>query len=280
MQCALSQLLATSAVASSSEVEPAGGVETGTAVVLALGSVALLIALHLLAPHIRKLPLVPEAATGSFAGGVAVSYVFLHLLPELSEGNVALREVLGEEGEPGPLLGLEVFLVALLGFVIFYGLDRLAHRSRASGQGASVRVFWVHLGSFMVYNGIIAYSLPLNYRTSVWFAVLFTVAMALHFVLVDRGLAEHYGSMFDGKLPRLLLAAALVVGWAFAAAFAPSGSLVVTLMIAFLAGSVLLNVFKEEIPSGSRSSYKWFVTGIALYGVLMGLVTLLHEGGA
>ena len=41
----------------------------------------LLAALHLSAPGIRKLPLVPERATGSFAGGLAVTYVFLHLLP-------------------------------------------------------------------------------------------------------------------------------------------------------------------------------------------------------
>lgn len=46
-----------------------------------------LAALHLAAPRIRRLPLVPERATGSFAGGLAVAYVFLHLLPEIAEGN-------------------------------------------------------------------------------------------------------------------------------------------------------------------------------------------------
>jgi hypothetical protein len=52
--------------------------------------IALLLAgLHLSAPAIRRLPLVPEAATGSFAGGLAVSYVFLHVLPELAEGKRA-----------------------------------------------------------------------------------------------------------------------------------------------------------------------------------------------
>jgi hypothetical protein len=33
------------------------------------------------------LPLVPERYTGSFAGGLAVAYVFLHLLPELTDGS-------------------------------------------------------------------------------------------------------------------------------------------------------------------------------------------------
>ena len=275
---------------------------TSTALVLAALSVLVLAALHLLAPHIRRLPLVPEYATASFAGGLAVSYVFLHLLPELSRGNQEVREVFGEEGEPSPLLGLEVFLVALVGFLVFYGLERLAERSQhgerlpesrpeggrsqvvpVSGSG-SARMFWLHLGAFMVYNAIIAYTLPLTYRTSIAFAVLFTIAMALHFVLTDRGLEEHYGKRFDRLRPRALLAGALLVGWVLAALFAPTGSLVVTLLTAFLAGSILLNVFKEEIPSTRRSHFGWFTVGLASYALLLGLVTFVEhsaesEGG-
>lgn len=48
-----------------------------------LAAVALA-ALHLAAPRIRALPLVPEKRMASFAGGLAVSYVFLHLLPEIA----------------------------------------------------------------------------------------------------------------------------------------------------------------------------------------------------
>ena len=268
---------------------------TGTALLLAAASVVVLAALHLLAPHIRRLPLVPEYATASFAGGLAVSYVFLHLLPELSEGNQELREMFGEEGEASPLFGLEVFAVALVGFLVFYGLERLAERSQHSekvpeseprgGRSGTVprsgsgdrQVFRLHLGSFMTYNAIIAYTLPLTYRTSIAFAVLFTVAMALHFVLTDRGLEEHYGSLFDRRPPRLLLAGALVLGWVLAGVFAPTGSLVVTVLTAFLAGSILLNVFKEEIPSTRRSHFGWFVVGLASYALLLGLVTVLGE---
>ncbi len=50
----------------------------GASVAVALGLTLALAALHLLAPHIRRLPVVPERATGSFAGGLAVAYVFLH----------------------------------------------------------------------------------------------------------------------------------------------------------------------------------------------------------
>lgn len=39
--------------------------------------------------------------------------------------------------------------------------------------------------------------MALRLRTGVVFAGLFAAAMALHFVLTDRGLEEHYGDRFD-----------------------------------------------------------------------------------
>lgn len=57
--------------------------------------------------------------------------------------------------------------------------------------------------------------------------------------------------------------------------FAPSHTVVVALLTAFLGGSVLLNVFKEEIPSDRRSSFWWFITGFSVYGRLLSAVTAI-----
>lgn len=256
-----------------------------TALALALGATIVLAALHLLAPHIRRLPLVPEDATGSFGGGLAVAYVFLHLLPEVARGSREVSEVLGDHFEPSPLLELGIFSVALAGFLLFYGLERLAQRTaarRASVPGgaqerAAGRVFALHLASYALYNGIIAYTLPTKWRVSPVFAVLFTIAIGLHFVLNDRGLEEHYGDRLDRRRPRLVLAAALLAGWSVGAAFAPTSALVVSVLIAFLAGGVLMNVFKEEVPSARRSSFRWFATGLVLYAALLALATGVRD---
>jgi hypothetical protein len=128
----------------------------------------------------------------------------------------------------------------------------------------------------MIYNALITYTMPLRVRTGLAFAVLFTVAMGLHFVLTDRELDERYPERF-GRQGRLLLAAALVAGWGIAAAFAPTSALLVALLTALLAGSILLNVFKEEIPSGEHSSFFWFLTGLAVYATLLAVITALSE---
>ena len=258
----------------------------------ALAITVVLVGLHLAAPRIRRLPFVPESATGSFAGGLAVAYVFLHLLPEVAAGNEAIGQALSDVIQPTPLVDLGIFLVALAGFTVFFGLERLADRDREAaplagpqvqGQAGqarqarqSVAVYRLHLGAFMVYNALITYTMPLRVRTGVLFAALFTVAMGLHFVLTDRGLEERYGPRFTHR-GRLALAAALAAGWVVAAVLAPNSSLLVALLTALLAGSVLLNVFKEELPSARRSSFVWFLVGLVMYACLLALVTAFSE---
>jgi len=76
-----------------------------------------------------------------------VAYVFLHLLPEIAEGNKAIGEALSDVLRPTPLADLGIFLVALAGFTAFYGLERLADRNSeraaagpSSGGTSSVAV--------------------------------------------------------------------------------------------------------------------------------------------
>ena len=75
----------------------------------------------------------------------------------------------------------------------------------------------------------------------------------------------------------MLLAAALLAGWALDALFAPNSTVVVALLTALLGGSILLNVFKEELPASRRSSYGWFMTGLSSYAALLAVVTALGE---
>ena len=248
---------------------------TGAGLAVALVLAAVLAGLHLAAPRIRTVPFVPERALGSFAGGLAIAYVFLHLLPELAAGNEAVGEALSDVVDPTPLFELAIFLVALAGFTVFYGLERAARRGR-SGGGEPVGVYRLHLTSFGLYNVLITYGMALRVRTGLVFALLFTLAMGLHFVLTDRGLEEHYPRRF-ARSGRVVLAGALLLGWVLSALAAPTSTLVVALLTALLGGSILLNVFKEELPADRQSSFGWFVAGLAVYAALLFAVTALGE---
>ncbi|MEJ7800460.1 MAG: hypothetical protein WKF60_08075 [Ilumatobacter sp.] len=58
---------------------------------------------------------------------------------------------------------------------------------------------------------------------------------------------------------------------------APTSTLVVSLLTAFLAGSVLLNVFNQELPDGRSSQFGWFLTGVAAYAIILSAVTAAAE---
>ena len=59
--------------------------------------------------------------------------------------------------------------------------------------------------------------------------------------------------------------------------FAPTSPVLVAVLTALLGGSILLNVFKQELPSTGRSSYGWFMVGLGLYAGLLTVITAVSE---
>ena len=162
---------------------------------------------------------VPRRQYLSLAGGVAIAYVFVHILPALTERQSAFAagsgDLLGAVGEHA------LFLVALAGFATFYGLERLATRSRREADRAAVPgdaetrtsggVFWLHVGSFALYNAFIGYHLLHRESGGVAALLLYATAIALHFVVNDHSLREHHRAAYT-RVGRWVLAGAVIAG--------------------------------------------------------------------
>ncbi len=150
---------------------------------------------HLFSNRLRFLDGTPRNIWLSIAGGISVAYVFIHLLPELAEGQETVTEAL-DQGEGLAFLESHVYLVALVGLAVFYGLERLATSSRRRNQEAgkeastSEGVFWLHVSSFAVYNFLIGYLFLHRLATGLEDLLLFFVAMALHFESMTTGCAS------------------------------------------------------------------------------------------
>lgn len=204
----------------------------------------------------------------SFAGGVAIAYVFLHMLPNLVEYNKPLGEFLLTKQWLTSFTELLIYVVTLLGFLVYYGLEILAERANIQ-QHRYAPLYGLHIGMFCLYNFLITYTMPLRARTSIIATVIFTFAMALNFVLTDQKFSRLYHDQFNHK-GRFMLIAALFTGWVCSVIFDPVNVLVAAIMLAFLAGSVLLNVFREELPGAGLLRYYWFAFGaLFIAGVLL-----------
>ncbi|CAA9554323.1 MAG: hypothetical protein AVDCRST_MAG18-559 [uncultured Thermomicrobiales bacterium] len=234
-----------------------------------LAAVALVL-VHLFVGRLRFLGCTPRSHWLSLAGGVSVAYVFVHLLPELAEGQEALREV---TGDLATFAGRHVYLIALGGLAAFYGLERAAtaandRAGRADpGDTASPGVFWLHMASFALYNGLIGYLLLHREERGLRPLLLFVVAMALHFAVTDHGLRAHHRATYDRR-GRWILVAAIVAGWTLGLAVALPDAAIAALL-AFLGGGVILNVLKEELPEERQSRFSSFALGAAAYAALL-----------
>jgi hypothetical protein len=240
-----------------------------TAMTALTGIVAVALALvHLGAGRVRAFRVIPRSIWLSAAGGASVAYVFVHILPELRGGTIL---------ESVPLLAgfLErhVYLVALTGFALFYGLERLAQESgyNAGGRPAvNVSIFWIHIGAFTAYNALIGYLLVHREQPGVVSLMLYAGAMGLHFIVNDYGFRAHHREIYD-RIGRWVLAVAVVAGWGIGINTHVDEAVVNTLF-AFLAGGIILNVIKEELPEERQSRFWSFAVGAGGYSAILLLV--------
>jgi len=203
----------------------------------------------------------------SFAGGVAVAYVFLHMLPDLVEYNKPIGVFLIQNSLLTQFSELMIYIVALAGFLLYYGLE-LAAENHAHKSNADWTIYSLHLFMFCLYNFLITYTMSLRAADSITATILFTFAMALHFVLTDRKFSKLYPKRFNYQ-GRFILMLALLIGWIFSVIFDPVNVMVAAFMLAFLAGSVLLNVFREEFPKSGLVSYCWFSGGTFVIALIL-----------
>jgi hypothetical protein len=97
--------------------------------------------------------------------------------------------------------------------------------------------------------------------------LFFFFAMALHFVVNDHGLREDHKESYD-RVGRWILAAAIIVGWVIGQG-TEIHEAAIAVLFAFLAGGVILNVLKEELPDERQSKFWAFALGAAIYAALL-----------
>jgi hypothetical protein len=205
----------------------------------------------------------------SVAAGVSVAYVFVDVLPEL-----ALRHEMFVKaaGEGLRFAEQRIYLGALAGFVVFYGLEHMVLASRArgrrhAGEGAGDAVYWIEVAGFAAYSWLIGYLLVGRAAAGGLALALYTVAMALHFYVVGHSLHEEHGRAYD-RGGRWILAAGVIAGWAVGAiTHIPEAFL--SRLFALLVGGVVITSIKAELPREGEGHFWPFCLGAAAYALLL-----------
>tara|TARA_B100000676_G_scaffold305165_1_gene358728 strand:+ start:2915 stop:3655 length:741 start_codon:yes stop_codon:yes gene_type:complete len=239
-------------------------------IVLTLGVALLFAAIHMFIGRMSGLHGAERSGWLSFSGGVAITYVFLHVLPGLTIHN----EILAEGNEAVAFMADHiVYFLAMIGLITFYGLDRTVVISRQAQRAAGAAdvphntVFWIHIGAFAIYNFLIGYLL-LNREDHSLFALgLYAFAMGVHFLTGDYGMWDHHKHLYQSKV-RWIVSAALLAGWS-TGAMVELHDPTISIIFGFLAGGVIMNVIKEELPEDRESRFGPFALGAAFYTVIV-----------
>jgi hypothetical protein len=237
---------------------------------ITLAGAILLATIHLFAGRMRFLHVIPRSRWLSIAGGASVAYVFLHLLPELQ---VANRYMLENIDTSLSFVEHHIYLIALIGLVIFYGLERMVNTApkRLNQRSGQIRttesIFWIHIGSFALYNVLFGYLLLHREETNAVDLVLFVIAIGLHFLVNDYALHEHHEEIY-ARRGRWILAASILFGWLLGY-LVELPQLYAFILLALLAGGIILNVLKEELPDERQSRFWAFAIGATGYAIIL-----------
>lgn len=227
-------------------------------------------AIHLFIGRLEWLESLPRNRFLSFAGGVAVSYVFLHVLPDLGAHSAEISSIAGRD--PVRVESL-VYGLGLLGLMVFFGLERRVRQSRQEsrhrGEGDRMRedVLWLHIASFSVLNFLIGYLLNNREEMGAISLLLYFGAMVLHFVTADLGMRRDHAEAYD-KVGRWIIVAAVMGGW-LAGLYVELPPIAIGCVFAFVSGGIILNVLKEELPEDRESRFLPFGAGAALFGLMV-----------
>lgn len=213
----------------------------------------------------KLLHIIDEAILNSFAAGVGVVYIFIHMLPQLAHGQPILevsfrgRFLLGGE--------FAIYIIALAGFIFFYFFDQILVYTdqlptKSYDKKMERSIYWADVFFVFSYNMLIGYVVGSYNLNSMTYQLIFLVAYLVHFVALKWGIYHVSPDLYNEKA-RYPIVLGLFIGYFLALLFSISENIFV-LIEAFITGAMILMVFKHELPNERDSKNQAFLLGILL----------------
>jgi len=198
----------------------------------------------------------------SIGSGIAIAYVFIDLLPKLSKHEPLVNQAIWQFF---PYFERHVYVMALLGFLLFYIVDR-------SNKIFSNKLisFYLSISSYALLNLLIGYAVRDKDNPEVQPLMLFTFAISLHYFAIDYSLNKAFKAQYN-HIAKYLLIACLFAGW-LSGFFLILPASAVALVSAFIGGGVIMNVTRHELPMDHPTSLPSFLLATGIYTLILLLI--------
>ena len=186
----------------------------------------------------------------SFSAGLFITYIFLFLFPELFEG-VAI-------------VGNKIFLLLLLGFVIFHVLEKYIYQHVTNKKHLLYDLSILHIFGFFADHFIVGVLLFLIFRESSFFLSAFVfIPLLLHTISSSLSFTHLGDHLHNRRSITVVLAAAPLFG--VLTAYLLNLEHVNYLMIlSFVVGAMLYIVVRDALPKGRTGNILFFLLGFII----------------
>ncbi len=189
----------------------------------------------------------------SFAAGISLTYLLLFLLPELYEGVQALQKLL--------------FVFVLFGALAFHLVEKYIYQHEKKNK-IMRDLSIVHALSFFTYHFIVGVVLVNLLQRNILTGVLFLLPILSFTAVGQVSLREIRGKLIEKNMVRLGLSAATLIG-VIEAIYLPLPPTAFYSLMGFVAGAMLYQVMRENIPSERYGNAVWFLIGAFLYTLII-----------
>lgn len=222
-------------------------------------SVLIFASVHLWAEKTRAWGFASHSRFLSAGSGVAIAYVFIDLLPKLSKNDALVKQALWTVL---PYFERHVYVMALLGFLLFFTVDQTQGSWRKETP-----YFWLSLSSYALFNFLMGYAVVDKDNPEVRPLALFTIAISLHYFMNDFSLNKAHGDQYR-YFGKWILIVFLFLGWLTGLLFTLSQT-GVALMSAFIGGGVIMNVTRHELSEDVPHSLRAFLLASVAYTFIL-----------
>lgn len=189
----------------------------------------------------------------SFTAGIFITYLILHMFPQLYQGDIFLSRM--------------SMLAALIGFAFFHTLEKYIYQHE-SGDRLRIELKELHmilLFSYHIIVGIIIVSLT---ELNLINGILLFIPILLFTSLSTISMKEIHEIMTSGKVLKFVLAISSLIGVSIALII-NIPTLIFSVLFGFMLGSLLYIIIVEALPKEKEGNPLFFVLGLVLYTILI-----------
>ncbi|MFH1239668.1 MAG: hypothetical protein V1672_00450 [Candidatus Diapherotrites archaeon] len=186
----------------------------------------------------------------SFSAGLFITYIFLFLFPELFEGL--------------PVAGNRIFLLMLMGFVIFHVLEKYIYQHVTNKKHLLHDLSILHILGFFADHFIVGVLLFLIFREGNIFLSSFVfIPLLLHTISSSLSFT-HLGEHLKNKRSITIFLAAAPLFGVLVAYFLNLEHVNYLMILSFVVGAMLYIVVRDALPHGRTGNIFFFLLGFII----------------